>query len=36
MIASKHILTKLLKQAGITVNGNQPYDIQVHKEQFYS
>ena len=36
MIASKHILTKLLKQAGITVNGNQPYDIQVHNEQFYS
>ncbi|MEO8401158.1 MAG: cyclopropane fatty acyl phospholipid synthase [Gammaproteobacteria bacterium] len=32
----KTIITDLLKQAGITVNGNNPWDIQVHNEQMYS
>ena len=26
---------ELLSLAGITVNGNQPYDIQVHNPKFY-
>lgn len=26
---------KLLKSAGITINGNNPWDIQVHNEEFY-
>jgi len=36
MHTSKLILTKLLEQAGISINGNKPYDIQVHDDRFYS
>ena len=28
-------LQNILGQAGITINGNQPYDIHVHDERFY-
>ncbi|MBO9730215.1 MAG: cyclopropane fatty acyl phospholipid synthase [Chitinophaga sp.] len=31
----KDIITRLLSVAGITVNGQQPWDIQVHDEAFY-
>mgnify|MGYP001004226550 FL=1 len=31
----KNSINKLLKFAGITVNGNNPYDIQVKNDQFY-
>lgn len=30
------ILQKLFDLAGISINGNKPYDIQVHKEELYS
>ena len=32
----KKILKKLLKEAGITVDGSKPYDVAVHDEAFYS
>jgi cyclopropane-fatty-acyl-phospholipid synthase len=32
---SKSLATDLLRSAGITINGNNPWDIQVHNEQFY-
>jgi len=32
---SKDIIQELLQQAGITVNGSNSYDIQVHDERFY-
>ena len=32
---SKQIAIKLLKNADIKVNGNRPWDIKVHKEEFY-
>ena len=30
------IISRLLASAGITVNGNNPWDIRVHREDFYS
>ncbi len=33
---SKEIIIELLRDTGITINGNQPGDIKVHNEQFYS
>ncbi|MFY0256358.1 cyclopropane fatty acyl phospholipid synthase [Chitinophaga sp. 30R24] len=35
MLQPKSIVTRLLSSAGITINGNNPWDIQVHKEAFY-
>ena len=32
----KNILVDFLSEAGITVNGSAPWDIQIHNEQFYS
>lgn len=31
----KNLLQGLLDQAGVTINGSKPYDIQVHDERFY-
>lgn len=31
----KDIVIKLLGKAGITVNGNNPWDLQIHNENFY-
>lgn len=31
----KDIVEKLLDEAGITIDGDQPYDIQVHNDDFY-
>ncbi len=31
----KKLIQTLLGQAGITVNGNQPWDIEIHNEKFY-
>lgn len=33
---AKHRVTELLAIAGITVNGNEPWDIQVHNEKLYT
>lgn len=35
MANAKKIVESLLKKAGITVNGGQPYDLQIHDERFY-
>lgn len=35
MSGSKEIVTELLTDAGIQVNGNNPCDIQVHNDKFY-
>ncbi len=35
MNKSKQIVEQLLASGGITVNGNQPFDIQVHDDRFY-
>ncbi|MBD3223571.1 MAG: cyclopropane fatty acyl phospholipid synthase [Caldithrix sp.] len=32
---SKYLIRDLLNEAGITLNGNKPYDIKVHNEKFY-
>ncbi len=32
---AKSIINELLQQADITINGNKPGDIQVHREEFY-
>jgi cyclopropane-fatty-acyl-phospholipid synthase len=32
---AKEIVAELLSQAGISLNGQQPWDIQVHDERFY-
>jgi cyclopropane-fatty-acyl-phospholipid synthase len=32
---AKSIISELLQQAGIRINGNHPFDIQVHNEKFY-
>jgi cyclopropane-fatty-acyl-phospholipid synthase len=32
---AKNIVTNLLSQAGITINGNAPWDIQVNRDHFY-
>ncbi len=32
---AKKVITELLQEAGIEINGNKPYDIQVHDERFY-
>lgn len=32
---TKAIVTELLESAGISINGNRPYDIQISNEQFY-
>jgi len=32
---TKEIIHKLLELAGVTLNGKQPWDIQVHNERFY-
>ena len=34
--SAKNIITELLNLAEVTVNGNLPWDIQVHNEEFYS
>lgn len=36
MSKSKEIVANLIKQAGIQVNGSNPWDIQVHNEAFYN
>ncbi|HIH54830.1 TPA: cyclopropane-fatty-acyl-phospholipid synthase, partial [Candidatus Woesearchaeota archaeon] len=36
MADSKQVITKLLSDAGIAINGNNPWDIQVHNERLYS
>lgn len=33
---SKNLAIELLQSAGITINGQQPWDIQIHNEDFYS
>lgn len=35
MATAKETVTELLKHADIEVNGNRPYDIQIHNELFY-
>lgn len=32
---AKKIVSELAQSAGVTLNGNQPWDIQIHNEQFY-
>ncbi len=32
---TKHRIIELLAAAGINVNGNAPWDIQIHNERFY-
>ena len=32
---AKKIISALLSEAGISINGNKPWDIQVHDERFY-
>ena len=32
---ARNFVSKLLDQAGVFINGNRPWDIQVHKERFY-
>lgn len=34
-MTSKSLVFELAKLAGITINGNEPWDIQVHNEKFY-
>jgi cyclopropane-fatty-acyl-phospholipid synthase len=36
MYSAKKIITELLQLAGITINGKQVWDIQVHNELFYA
>src|SRR5690349_7452647 len=36
MTSLKKIVEKILQPAGITINGNQPWDIQVNNEKFYA
>ena len=36
MTPEKKLLTHLLTSANITINGNRPNDIHVHKEEFYA
>lgn len=36
MTSAKSFILELLKTADITVNGNRPWDIQIHNEAFYS
>jgi hypothetical protein len=33
---NKNWVVNILTRAGITVNGTNPWDIQVHNEKFYS
>lgn len=35
MSKSKQLVERLFNSAGITVNGNKPFDIQVHDERLY-
>ena len=35
MMNAKSIVSDLLAEAEIRINGDQPWDIQVHDEQFY-
>jgi len=35
-VNAKNIVSQLFAGAGITVNGDQPWDIQVHNEHFYA
>ncbi len=32
---AKQIVTELLSEAGISINGKMPYDIQIHDNRFY-
>jgi cyclopropane-fatty-acyl-phospholipid synthase len=32
---TKSTLTAMLEEAGITINGDQPWDVQVHDERLY-
>ncbi len=36
MKRDKQIIEKLLNECGITINGDKPYDIQVHNEKLYT
>lgn len=36
MAKQKDMIQKLLAQAGVTLNGNNPYDITVHNDKLYS
>ncbi|KKU48562.1 cyclopropane-fatty-acyl-phospholipid synthase [Candidatus Uhrbacteria bacterium RIFCSPLOWO2_12_FULL_46_10] len=36
MKKSKEIIKSLLASVGITINGNNPYDLQIHNADFYS
>ena len=36
MKKEKEIIKSLLKDTGITINGNNPYDPQIHNENFYT
>jgi cyclopropane-fatty-acyl-phospholipid synthase len=36
MKTAKQTITELLKEAGISINGNQAYDIQINNERFYN
>ncbi len=36
MISTKRIIDQMLLEAGVVVNGDRPWDIQVHDERFYS
>lgn len=35
MTNNKKIIEDLLEKTGITINGSQPYDLQIHNEKFY-
>lgn len=34
--SAKNIISRLLNTAGVEINGKNPWDLQVHNEQFYS
>lgn len=35
-MSAKKVITQILADAGITINGDQPWDIQVHNEDMYT
>lgn len=35
-VTAKSIIERLAQQAGVTINGERPWDIQVHNEDFYA
>ena len=36
MKTAKQTITEILKEAGISINGDQAYDIQINNERFYN